>query len=135
LVWDKKTGANEFADCELAWTNLDKPVRRIEWMWNGMLRRGQEERNGHPTQKPIEVMRWCIGHLPNPRTIVDPFCGSGTAIVAAAKMGLSGTGIERDEQYFDIACRRVEEANRQPRDFFIEPPAPAEQIDMFGATK
>jgi len=51
LVWDKKVNG-EFADCELAWTNLNKPVRRIEWMWNGMLRKGQEERHGHPTQKP-----------------------------------------------------------------------------------
>jgi DNA modification methylase len=114
LVWDKKTGDNEFADCELAWTNLDKPVRRIEWMWSGMLRKGREERNDHPTQKPLGVMEWCLTHLPETtRTILDPYMGSGTTGVACVRRGLSFTGIEREPRYFDIACKRIEEAQRQ----------------------
>ena len=119
LVWDKENGANEFADCELAWTNLNKPVRRIRHMWNGMLRKGQEDRNDHPTQKPLGVMRWCIGHLPEPnQTILDPFMGSGTTGVAAVQMGRDFIGIEREERYFQIACRRIEQAQRQG-DLFI----------------
>jgi DNA modification methylase len=122
LVWDKANGSNAFADCELAWTNLDKPVRRIEWMWNGMLRRDGEARNGHPTQKPLEVMRWCIEQLPQGcETILDPFAGSGTTGVAAIMLGKRFVGIERHPEYFDIMCKRLEAARKQP-DMFISPP-------------
>src|SRR6185503_4846528 len=57
LVWDKLNGDNDFADCELCWTNWPKAVRRLQWRWNGMIRQGNEERY-HPTQKPIGVMSW-----------------------------------------------------------------------------
>lgn len=132
LVWDKLNGNNNFADCELAWTNLDKPVRRITWMWNGMLRKGREERNEHPTQKPLGVMEWCINQLPaNAASILDPFMGSGTTGVACVRLGRSFIGIEREPTYFDIACRRIEEAYRQPR-LFDEPPPKPVQASMFG---
>ena len=117
LVWDKEVNG-EFADCELAWTNIDKPVRRIRHMWNGMLRKGQEERNDHPTQKPLGVMKWAIGHAPHSPTILDPFMGSGTTGVAAVQMGRDFVGIEREAKYFDIACKRIEDAQRQ-KDMFI----------------
>lgn len=79
----------------------------------------------HPTEKPVALMRnvvgWTIG------TVADPFMGSGTTLVACAKMGRAGIGIELDPDYFDIACRRVEQAYRQP-DLFIAPPtSPATQ--------
>ena len=119
LVWDKDNGANDFADCELAWTNLPKAVRRIRYMWNGMLRANGEERGDHPTQKPIGVMKWAIGHLPEPNhTILDPFMGSGTTGVAAVQMGRKFIGIEREPKYFDIAYKRIEDAQRQG-DMFI----------------
>ena len=118
LVWDKEVNGH-FADCELAWTNLPKAVRRIRYMWNGMLRANGEQRGDHPTQKPIGVMKWCIGHLPKTAaTILDPFMGSGTTGVAAVQMGRRFIGIERDLGYFDIACRRIEQAQRQG-DMFI----------------
>jgi DNA modification methylase len=66
-------------------------------------------------------MKWCLGFLPDARTILDPFMGSGTTLVACAQMGRAGIGIELDPDYFEIACRRVEEAYRQP-DLFIEAP-------------
>ena len=129
LVWDKKVNG-EFADCELAWTNLDKPVRRIEWMWNGMLRKGAEERNDHPTQKPLGVIDWCLNHLPaQAKTICDPFMGSGTTGVACAKMGRKFTGIEIDPGYFDIACERIRKAYAQP-DMFVPAPSKAVQEAM-----
>jgi DNA modification methylase len=117
LVWDKKVNG-EFADCELAWTNLDKPVRRIEHMWNGMLRKGGEIRNAHPTQKPLGVMDWCLTHVPDAKLILDPFMGSGTTGVACVKSGRHFIGIEREPEYFEIACMRIEEAYKQP-DMFV----------------
>lgn len=115
LVWDKVNGDSDFADCELAWTNMPKAVRRIKFMWNGMFRQNGEPRGDHPTQKPVEVMRWCIGHLPsNAVSILDPFMGSGTTGVAAVMMGRKFIGIEREPEFFEIACRRVREAYRQP---------------------
>ena len=131
LVWDKQNGDNDFADCELAWTNLSKAVRRIHWRWNGMIRKGSDVRE-HPTQKPEGVMKWCIEHLPTTvQTICDPFMGSGTTGVAAVKLGRSFIGIERDPSYFDIACRRIEAAYKQP-DMFIQRPEPAKQESFDG---
>lgn len=116
LVWDKENGDSDFADCELAWTNLPKAVRRIRYMWNGMLRANGELRGDHPTQKPIGVMAWAINHLPaDTQTILDPFMGSGTTGVACMNLGKSFVGIEREPKYFDIACRRIEDAQRQAR--------------------
>ena len=127
LVWDKMN-TGDFADCELAWTNLPKAVRRIRYMWNGMIRANGETRGDHPTQKPIGVMSWVLQQLPqNTRTVLDPFMGSGTTGVSCVAEGLSFLGIEREPRYFDIACRRIEEAYRQPR-LFAEPrPQPVQE--------
>lgn len=119
LIWDKETNGN-FADCEMAWTNLPLVVRRIRYLWNGFARANGEPRHDHPTQKPLGVMRWCINHLPEPnQTILDPFMGSGTTGVAAVQMGRQFIGIETEPRYFDIACARIEEAQRQG-DMFVE---------------
>jgi site-specific DNA-methyltransferase (adenine-specific)/modification methylase len=124
LVWDKQTGESDFADCELAWSNMDRAVRRIVWQWSGFLRKGEARgvKRVHLTQKPVEVMEWCLGFLPKAQTILDPFMGSGTTGVACQKLGRAFTGIELDPDYFDIACKRIDEAMRQP-DLFVEPPA------------
>ena len=68
----------------------------------------------HPTQKPVEVMRWCLSHVPDAKVICDPFMGSGTTGVACARDGRRFIGIEREPKYFEIACKRIEEAYRQP---------------------
>ena len=131
LIWDKMN-TGDFADCEMAWTNMQKAIRRIQWRWNGFIRQGNEERF-HPTQKPLEVMKWCIGHLPEDcHTILDPFMGSGTTGVACAKMGKRFIGIEREPKYFETACKRISEAYDQP-DMFVMPPVaePAKPVDLF----
>lgn len=127
LVWDKLNGDNDFADCELAWTNWPKAVRRLQWRWNGMIRQGNEERY-HPTQKPLEVMKWVITLCPKSESILDPFMGSGTTGVAAIQMGRKFIGIEREPKYFDIACKRIEQATKQV-DMFVEQ-VKAEQIAL-----
>lgn len=129
LVWDKQN-TGDFADCELAWTNLQKAVRRIYWRWNGMIRKGNEERF-HPTQKPLGVMRWSIQHLPaDARTVCDPFMGSGTTGVASVREGRAFIGIERDERYFEIACSRIREAVAQPADMFADTTPQPEQLSI-----
>lgn len=120
LVWDKLNGDTDFADCEIAWTNLPKAVRRIQFLWNGWNLGGGESRGDHPTQKPIGVMKWCIGHLPNPNdTILDCFLGSGTTGVASVMEGRSFVGIEANPEHFAAACKRIEDAQRQG-DMFIQ---------------
>jgi DNA modification methylase len=129
LIWDKQNGDNDFADCELAWTNLPKAVRRVHWMWNGMIRRGGEQRF-HLTQKPLGVMEWVLGHLPaNVETVCDPYLGSGTTGVACVKRRLKFIGIEREEHHFATACDRIRKAYDAP-DMFVERPAPAKQEAM-----
>ena len=129
LVWDKLNGENDFADCELAWTNLRGAVRRIQYRWHGMIRQNNEPRGDHPTQKPVGVMTWCIEQLPDGcETILDPFMGSGTTGVACARLGRKFIGIEIEPKYFDIACRRIEQAQCQ-KDLFVHTSVAADPQD------
>ena len=115
LVWDKKQPENfSLAMCEQAWWSRDTNAKVFS---KSVLGYGKQ----HPTQKPVALMEWCLGFLPDAKTILDPFMGSGTTLVACQRLGRMGTGIELDPDYFEIACRRVEEATRQP-DMFIQPP-------------
>lgn len=110
LVWDKDNGLSDFADCELAWTNLTKAVRRLKWRWAGMLQEnmGNKECREHPTQKPLEVMKWAMQHAPDDcLTILDPFMGSGTTLRAAKDLGRKCIGIELEEKYCEIAAKRL----------------------------
>ncbi len=87
----------------------------------------------HPTQKPVSLMRWCIDKT-RAHTILDPFMGSGTTGVACVKLGRKFIGIEIEPKYFDIACRRIEAAYKQP-DFFVNPvsiPKP-QQLSLIAA--
>ena len=107
LVWDKVNGESDFADCELAWTNLPKAVRMYRYMWAGMLKEKPEFRT-HPTQKPLSLMLWCLSHFPESvRDVVDPYMGSGTTLVAAKQLGLRCTGFEREERYCEVAAERL----------------------------
>ena len=124
LVWDKRegTGSDDNADCEIAWTNLRGPARMHRQLWRGICRRGEENISGgawrvHPTQKPIELMRWCIAQAGNPEMILDPYMGAGSTGVAAMQAGRKFIGIEIERKYFDIACERIENAQRQERLF------------------
>lgn len=116
LVWDKDNDGRDFADVEFAWTNVDA-VARIFRMRPQNMDGGKE----HPTQKPVALMRWCIeqAKVPPGGVILDPYMGSGSTGVAAVQMRHPFIGIEIEERYFDIACRRIEEAQRQG-DLFMD---------------
>ena len=121
LIWDKVQPENfSLAMCEKAWTNISKPAKIFK-------RHVVSFEKSHPTQKPTELMEWCILQLPaDSDTILDPFMGSGTTGVAAVKLGRKFIGIELHEPYFDIAVRRISDALKQP-DMFIEKPKSATQ--------
>ena len=109
LVWDKDN-SGDFADAELAWTNLPGAVRLKKYRWNGMIQEHggrHKERRFHPTQKPVPVMAWCLSFLPDTDVVVDPFMGSGTTLVAASLMGMKAIGIEREEKYCEAAANRL----------------------------
>lgn len=115
LYWDKGQDGLSMSDGELAWTSQQNALRAFRLNRSALARDGAV----HPTQKPIALMEWCLGFLPDSKTILDPFMGSGTTLVACQRMGRSGTGIELDPEYFETACRRVDEAARQP-DMFVQ---------------
>ena len=122
LYWQKLIGG-DFSDGELAWTSRDAALKDFT-------HRKTNAEMQHPTQKPVALMEWCLGFLPDAETILDPFAGSGTTGVACVNMGRRFIGIERDPDYFEIMCRRIDEASRQPRLELPEPPAPAKQEAM-----
>ncbi len=112
LVWDKKVPSGVgFAHAELAWTNLNRAVRLFRWRWSGMLQEdmAKKERRVHPTQKPVALMEWCIGKARGAQTILDPFMGSGTTLLAARRAGLTAIGIDREESYCEAAVKRLQE--------------------------
>ena len=109
LVWDKRNDGRDFADVEMAWTNLDSVARIFRLRPMNM-----DGGKVHPTQKPISLMKWCIEQS-EAAMILDPFMGSGTTGVAAVQLGRKFIGIEMDPRYFDIARRRImAELNRFP---------------------
>lgn len=110
LVWYKRNGipSIDFADCEIAWSNLQTPARVFNHLWHGMLRDSERgELRYHPTQKPLVLMRWCLSFAPDAETILDPFMGSGTTLRAAKDLGRKAIGIEIEEKYCEIAANRL----------------------------
>ena len=108
LVWHKLNDGRSFSECEFAWTNCGKQSRIKSHHWSG-------EEKEHPTQKPLPVMLWTLGWFPDAQLILDPFMGSGTTGLACAALGRGFIGCEIDPAYFDIACRRIDDAQRQGR--------------------
>ena len=115
IVWVKLNGTTNFADCELAWTNLKGSVRKIEHRWNGMLREGQEKRY-HPTQKPQNVISFCIDlytkvNKEKPKLVLDCFAGSGTTLKVCQKKGIDFIGVEMIEEYVNICKERLSQGS------------------------
>jgi len=128
LAWDKvPTGkVRDQGDGELAWTNVnpDAVLRMYRLLWDGVCV-GSAARHEvtagvqrvHPAQKPEALMAWCLQFVdvPSGSTICDPYMGAGATGVAALASGYKFLGIELERRYFDIACRRIEDAQRQQR--------------------
>jgi site-specific DNA-methyltransferase (adenine-specific) len=110
LIWDKRAGGPTMdqADAELAWTNVLTVARVFTRRWSGATRGGREQREGrwHTNQKPVALMDWCI-QLVGAGPIIDPYCGSGSTLVAAKERGLPAIGIEIDERHCASAAERL----------------------------
>jgi DNA modification methylase len=113
LVWDKGQRDFSLADCEFAWSSQWKAARIFNYARGSAMQEGKE----HPSQKPLPVMSWCLTFVPKARTILDPYMGSGSTGAASVKAGRAFIGIEIEPVYFEIACRRIEDAQRQERLF------------------
>jgi site-specific DNA-methyltransferase (adenine-specific) len=113
LVWWKKDGLprGTFADCELAWTSFKKPAQVFNSRWHGFIRDSKEDRVAHPTQKALDVMKWCVEEFSKEGELIcDPFAGSGTTGVACKNLNRNYILIEKEPEYCGIIKKRLQEA-------------------------
>lgn len=111
FIWDKRTGlgSNNFADCEMAWCNVQAPARLFHHRWYGYHRDSEREEHYHPTQKPVELMRWVLGWLGLPKgsLVCDPYMGGGSTGIAAIQLGLRFVGCDIEPDYCLRAANRL----------------------------
>lgn len=111
LVWDKRCGVQPVrtqADCEMAWVNTYGAARVFRHIWDGMIKDSERgESRVHPTQKPVQLMQWCLEFIPDDYTIVDPYMGSGTTLKACKELRRRCIGIEISEEYCQAAIKRL----------------------------
>ena len=116
IVWDKDNGTTNFSDCELAFTSFDRALRKYKYTWNGMLQgdmKNKEDRI-HPTQKPVKLYDWLLSNYAKEGDkIIDTHLGSGSSAIAAHYGGFEFVGCELDEDYFNAAKQRIDDATRQ----------------------
>jgi len=128
VVWVKPDAPPSMGNVEMAWTNFDDNSRYITQTISAT----NAERVGHPTQKPLKVMRYIIENFTKEGdTIFDPFMGSGSTGVACMELGRKFIGCEINTEYFEIAQRRIQAAAAQGRLPFT-PPNNAIQLTAFG---
>ena len=118
IVWDKnRISAQSFSECELAWTSFNTAIKKIEVVWDGFRMEsdtGVDDTRVHPTQKPVKLFEWIIkNYAKEGDTICDPFFGSGSCLVACARMGHQFIGFEKEPTYFEKAQIRIKKAQEQ----------------------
>ena len=137
LAWDKLGGqdsyGDSFSDVEYAWHSKTGAARIFRMVWKGMCQGAGKDkgtRRTHPTQKPVDLMEWCIEQAGRPEAVCDPYMGTGATGVAAMNLGLRFIGVEIHRPYFDIACERIARAQAQGQLLPPEPVAAPEQQTM-----
>jgi len=119
LIWDKKQTMPDFSKCDIASTSWGVKVELVQIPWSGY---AAKKFTDHPCERPVDIYKWSIQQVPKfPEIICDPFLGSGSCGVAAIQLGRKFIGIEREPKYFDIACKRIEQAAAQGQLFVSEP--------------
>ena len=119
IVWDKKckNGWDDtFSDAEIAWTSFGHKLLVYRHLWVGALKANDFDGNRvHPTQKPFQLIKFCVQQCKYwdvALSILDPFLGSGTTLVACKELGRQGIGIEISEKYCEIAKTRLQNTQR-----------------------
>ena len=134
IVWDKQNGDdNNFADIEMAWSDIDKPARLFAHMWAGAIRKGSHEEEGrtrlHPTQKPVGLLTSIIEKLaPGIDTIIDVFAGSGSTVIAAERLEKRCLAMELSADYCDVILARWERFSGKKAEL-LNPEAKAPEIE------
>ena len=117
IVWDKKKQNNwddDFSDGELAWTSFNKPLKIFRYLYMGCLQEGKREHRVHPTQKPVELIKWILNNYSKENDLIlDPFIGSGTTAIACLQTKRNFIGIEIEPKYVEIANKRINEFKKQ----------------------
>jgi len=117
IFWDKQNGETDFSDGELAWTSMNRALRRFAYLWSGFKKQIPEQRF-HPTQKPVKLYEWLLkNYAQKGDRILDTHGGSFSLAIACYNLDFSFTGIELDESYFNAAIKRFEEHKKQIRMF------------------
>jgi site-specific DNA-methyltransferase (adenine-specific) len=128
IIWDKVNGANDFSDCELAWTSLSVPSQVFYFMWNGMIQglslqhgtvmqgnKALNEKRIHPTQKPLPLCQWQLQQFARPGDKIGDFhSGSQSLRIAAYKMGFDYWGCDASEKHHADGCARFEQQINTP---------------------
>ena len=115
LVWDKKNGNNDFADCELIWTSFKTAVRKFEWRWHGLLQENMKNKEirYHRNQKPVGLIYNILEKYSTKNDVIlDCYTGSGSICVAAKMLGRRYIGIDISPEYCEIARKRIEAADK-----------------------
>lgn len=116
VVWNKENGANDFADCELAYCSFNTAVRKVDLRWHGMLQQDMKNKEIriHPTQKPVKLYEWLlINYAKEGDKILDTHLGSGSHALACWNLNFNLTAYELDPDYFEATAKRIEKHTRQ----------------------
>lgn len=118
IIWDKGRRGLKFADCEVAWTDIDEPCRIYAYLWDGMRQEDMKnkEHRIHPTQKPVALYKWLLRcYAKEGDKILDTHVGSASSLIACYDLGFDYVGFEIDEEYYKLATKRLEEEMAQVR--------------------
>ena len=112
IIWDKVQPMPNFSKADIAsCTHFQKTeIVRIPWTNFNVAREAETD---HPCERPVQLYEWCINYLPKVQSVLDPYLGSGSCGVAAIRAGRKFIGIEKNPKYFEAACKRIENAQRQ----------------------
>lgn len=116
IVWDKGRRGLKFADCEIAWTNIDEPCRIYAYVWDGMRQENMKDKELriHPTQKPVALYKWILQHYTKAEDLIlDTHVGSASSLIACEDMGRRYVGFEIDKTYYDMARERMADYSAQ----------------------
>lgn len=118
VVWDKGRRGLRFADCEIAWTNIEQPCRIYSYLWDGMRQEDMKNKEYriHPTQKPVALYKWILtNYAEEGDKILDTHVGSASSLIACHDLGFDYVGFEIDEEYYKLAQKRMDEEFAQIR--------------------